>query len=180
MTTKFLDNKICNFEILLSWRFPPPPPKKNSVFGRFSSLPSRPPPPPQKRKIYFYCRLAVSENMVGFSLYFHTLGWGVSRFRKISRDSREWTFLKGSLVISHVGILFIHLHVSLSLFLLLCVRQLPSFPLCTSVFLAPSSSLNLSLPPFLCLPPAPSVMKEEEEKIRRRNRRRKKKNQKKQ
>ena len=35
-------------------------PTKNSVFGRFSSLPPRP-PPPQKRKFYFNCRLAVSE-----------------------------------------------------------------------------------------------------------------------
>ena len=39
------------------------PTKKNSVLGRFSSLPLRPPPPPKKkiRTIYSYCRLAVSE-----------------------------------------------------------------------------------------------------------------------
>ena len=40
MTTKFLDNKIFTFKILLSWRFPW---EKNSVFGRFSSLPPCPP-----------------------------------------------------------------------------------------------------------------------------------------
>ena len=58
MTTKFLDNKICTFRILLSWRSHKNKPL--SVFGRFSSLPPKPPPPPQKRKFYFYCRLAVS------------------------------------------------------------------------------------------------------------------------
>ena len=47
MTTKFLDNKICTFKILLSWRFP----RKNSVLGRFSSLPPR--PSPSKAKILF-------------------------------------------------------------------------------------------------------------------------------
>ena len=29
MTTKFLDNKICKFKILLSWRFP----RKTAFFG---------------------------------------------------------------------------------------------------------------------------------------------------
>ena len=38
MTTKFLDNKISTFKILLSWRFP----KRNSGFGQVSSLPPRP------------------------------------------------------------------------------------------------------------------------------------------
>ena len=56
MTTKFLDNKISTFKILLSWRF-----LRKTAF--FDDLPPCPqgPPPPQKRKIYFYCRLAVSE-----------------------------------------------------------------------------------------------------------------------
>ena len=39
MTTKYFDNKICDFKILLSWRFP----RKKQSFGRFSSLPPRPP-----------------------------------------------------------------------------------------------------------------------------------------
>ena len=56
MTTKFLDNKICDFKILLSWRCP----RKKQRFGRFSSLPPRP-PPLENRKFYFYCRLAVSD-----------------------------------------------------------------------------------------------------------------------
>ena len=42
MTIKFLDNKICTFKILLSWRFPQK--KKNCVLDDFSSLPPRPPP----------------------------------------------------------------------------------------------------------------------------------------
>ena len=49
MTTNFLDNKICTFKILLSWRFPQR--KKNSVFQQFSSLPQA--PPPSKAQILF-------------------------------------------------------------------------------------------------------------------------------
>ena len=56
MTTKFLDNKNFHFQNFIVVAFP----TKTSVFGRFSSLPPSP-SPPQKRKIYFYCRLAVSE-----------------------------------------------------------------------------------------------------------------------
>ena len=57
MTTKFLDNKICTFKLLLSWRF-----AQKQVF--LDDLPLCPQaPPPQKRKCYFYCRLAVSEWM---------------------------------------------------------------------------------------------------------------------
>ena len=47
MTTKFLDNKICTFKFLLSWRFP-----QKNVLGRFSSMPPTP-PPPSKAKILF-------------------------------------------------------------------------------------------------------------------------------
>ena len=55
MTTKFLDYKICTFEILLSWRFP-----RKTVF--LDNSPLHPTPnPPHKCKFYFYCRLAVSE-----------------------------------------------------------------------------------------------------------------------
>ena len=56
MTTKFLDNKICICQILLSWGSP----RKTAFFCRFSSLPPCP-PPPQKRKFCFYCRLAISD-----------------------------------------------------------------------------------------------------------------------
>ena len=56
MTTKFLDNKICTFKHLLSWRFPQ---KKSAFWTIFLSAPKA--PPLKKRKIYFYCRLAVSE-----------------------------------------------------------------------------------------------------------------------
>ena len=38
-------------------------PTKNSVCGRFSSLPPAP-PPPRKRKFDFYCRLAVSDKPI--------------------------------------------------------------------------------------------------------------------
>ena len=55
MTTKFLDNKICKFKILLSWRFP----RKKAFWTIFLSAPK--PPPLKKRKVYFYCRLAVSD-----------------------------------------------------------------------------------------------------------------------
>ena len=37
--TTFLDNQICNFKFLLSWRFQ----RKQRVFERFSSLPPMPP-----------------------------------------------------------------------------------------------------------------------------------------
>ena len=42
MTTKFLDNKICTFKILLSWRFPQK--KKNSVLDDFPLCPQGLPP----------------------------------------------------------------------------------------------------------------------------------------
>ena len=44
MTTKFLDNRICTFKILLSWCFP----QNTAFFGQYSSLPPRPTPPPFK------------------------------------------------------------------------------------------------------------------------------------
>ena len=56
MTTTFLDNKICTFKILLSWRFP----QKQAFLDDFPLCPQGP-PPPQKRKFNFYCRLAVSD-----------------------------------------------------------------------------------------------------------------------
>ena len=40
-------------------------PKKNSVWGRFASLPPMPRPPPQNGKCYFYCRLAVPNLYTG-------------------------------------------------------------------------------------------------------------------
>ena len=55
MTTKFLDNIICTFRILLSWRFP----RKLAFWTIFLSAAKA--PPLKKRKCYFYCRLAVSE-----------------------------------------------------------------------------------------------------------------------
>ena len=47
MTTKFLDDKICTFKFLLSWRFP-----QKWRFGTiFPSAPT--PPPPSKAQILF-------------------------------------------------------------------------------------------------------------------------------
>ena len=63
MTTKCLDNNICTFKILLSWRFPTRK-KKNSVLDDFP-LCAQLPPPPSKKQIYFYCRLAASEKRQG-------------------------------------------------------------------------------------------------------------------
>ena len=40
MTTKFLDNKICTFKILLSWRFP----RKQAFLDDFPLCPQGPPP----------------------------------------------------------------------------------------------------------------------------------------
>ena len=47
MTTTFLDNKICNFKILLSWRFP----GKTAFWTIFLSAPK--PPPLKKAKVLF-------------------------------------------------------------------------------------------------------------------------------
>ena len=58
MTTKFLDNKICTFRILLSWRFPT---KKKQRFWTILPSAPKPPPPLKKRKLYFCCCLTVSE-----------------------------------------------------------------------------------------------------------------------
>ena len=53
MTTKFLDNKICTFKILLSWRFPRK--KKQRLFlGTIFPPPFPPFPPSQKHKIYIF------------------------------------------------------------------------------------------------------------------------------
>ena len=73
MTTKFLDNKICTFKILLSWRFP----RKKNCFLDDSSLP--PLLPPQDRKFYFYCRLAVSEQERAFFPLSKFWGWGFAQ-----------------------------------------------------------------------------------------------------
>ena len=47
MTTKFLDNQICTFKILLSWRFP----QKQAFWDDFPLRPQG--PPPSKAKILF-------------------------------------------------------------------------------------------------------------------------------
>ena len=57
MTTKFLDNKICTFKILLSWRFP----RKKHVFGRFASLPPNPHPLRKANFIFIVVSLSLTE-----------------------------------------------------------------------------------------------------------------------
>ena len=47
-TTKFLDNKISTFNILLSWRS-----HEKQCFARFSSLPPRPPPTQKASTLFF-------------------------------------------------------------------------------------------------------------------------------
>ena len=48
MTTKFLDNKICTFKILLSWRFP----RKTAFLTIFLSAPKAPPPSKSEHVIF--------------------------------------------------------------------------------------------------------------------------------
>ena len=48
MTTKFLDNKICTFKILLSWRFP----RKQAFRGDFPLCPQGPPSSQSENFIY--------------------------------------------------------------------------------------------------------------------------------
>ena len=57
MTTKFL-----NFKFSLSKFYCRDVSHKKQAFLDDFPLCPKDPPPPQKRKIYFYCRLAVSEN----------------------------------------------------------------------------------------------------------------------
>ena len=47
MTTKFLDNKICTFKILLSWRFP----RKQAFWDNFPPCPQA---PPLKSEIFIF------------------------------------------------------------------------------------------------------------------------------
>ena len=47
MTTKFLDNKICTFEMLLSWRFP-------RLAAFWDDFPLRPQPPPLRSANFIY------------------------------------------------------------------------------------------------------------------------------
>ena len=65
MTTKFLDNKIFTFEILLSWRFP----RKTAFWTIVLSAPKA--SPPQKAKILFLLRKsAVSCSFLRFPAVF--------------------------------------------------------------------------------------------------------------
>ena len=89
MTTKFLDNKIFKFKMLLSCLS-----HEKQRFGRFSPLPPRP-PPLKKRKLYFYCRLAVSDRRrthchgCGHASCDQTLRARLSRFTKKARSCQE-------------------------------------------------------------------------------------------
>ena len=80
MTTKFLDNKICTFKLLLSWHFPRT--KKTAFWTIFLSAPK--PPPPKKKK---YCHLSLSE-ILGLLEYLVLLlgglwvGWPRRGYRK--------------------------------------------------------------------------------------------------
>ena len=67
MTTKFLDNIICTFKILLSWRFP-----RETALLDDSPLRPQGPPPSKVQTLDLYCRLAVSDkkNRVFFDTMF--------------------------------------------------------------------------------------------------------------
>ena len=62
MTTTFLDNKICTFKILLSWRF-----RRKTAFWENSPLYLHPraPTPLKSANFIFVCRLAVSDRHWG-------------------------------------------------------------------------------------------------------------------
>ena len=60
MTTKFLDNKICTFNILLSWRFP----RKTAFLDDFPLCPQDPPPGPSKTQNYIF--IVVSWSLKNF------------------------------------------------------------------------------------------------------------------
>ena len=57
MTTKFLDNTICTFKILLSWRFP----RKQALLDDFPLCPQGPPPPQRETFIF----IVVSPSLTG-------------------------------------------------------------------------------------------------------------------
>ena len=59
MTTKFLDNKICTFKIILSWRFP----RKAAFLDDSPSAPNAP-PGSQNRKFYF---IVVSPSLMNIT-----------------------------------------------------------------------------------------------------------------
>ena len=59
MTTNFLDNKICTFKILLSWRFPR---KDNSILN---DVPLSPKVPPSKSGDFFIF-IVVSPSLSNF------------------------------------------------------------------------------------------------------------------
>ena len=66
MTTKFLDNQICTFKILLSWRVPRKNKTKKNVFGRLSSL--HPRPSPLKSANFIFIVVSPSLIFTDFSL----------------------------------------------------------------------------------------------------------------
>ena len=73
MTTKCLDNKICTFKMLLSWRFP----RKAAFLDDFPLCP-RGPPPSKVQTFYLFIvvspslSLGVSESFRG---YFQGVLW---------------------------------------------------------------------------------------------------------
>ena len=83
-TTKFLDNKIFPLKIILSWRFPRK--KKNSVFGRLSSLPPRPPPPLESANFIF---IVVSPSLKIFERNFPQKP-GLSDSRPMNHFEQFW------------------------------------------------------------------------------------------
>ena len=58
MTTKCLDNKICTFKIILSWRFP----RKTAFLDDFPLCPQG--APPQKAKMCFFIVVSPSLKKV--------------------------------------------------------------------------------------------------------------------
>ena len=63
MTTEFLDNKICSFKILLSWRFP----RKTASWTIFRFAPPLPPPPKTASFIFIVVSPSLKRALRGLS-----------------------------------------------------------------------------------------------------------------
>ena len=95
MTTKFFDNKICDFNILLSWRFP----RKTAFWTIFLSAPR---PPPLKTDNFWHFTLVTLRLCDPRGLIDESASKSNSRpndihqfWRVILRTLSSWEFAKG-------------------------------------------------------------------------------------
>ena len=95
MTTKFLDNEICDFKILLSWRFP----TKNSVLDDFPLCPQIPPLKNRENLIFivvspslrdFQFQTSVEVHLRGIALLAGVLRGNTIRGNETRNSERKW------------------------------------------------------------------------------------------